>query len=285
MKIETDWHIHSRNSCDSASMPVSEIVKIVPSKGISKFGITDHLNTRINMPDIEASRKEFLENKVSGFHFGIEISCVSIWEIEQIKKGGYEKAVNGIREGGPAWADMTVDITQEDIEKLGIEYVIGGTHWPLYVPWERESLIKDYHRQNMFLAQHPLVKIVAHPWWFYAKYWGKYVDRFEPWFNDFSVIPQSMHEEFADAVVRNRKIVEINLHAIILHPSYPEHFKQQYLDYLSFLKGKGVIFSIGSDCHQSYDLDFEKAARMISYAGITEKDIWELSDEDLKNRP
>ncbi|HOJ30829.1 MAG TPA: hypothetical protein PK165_08100, partial [bacterium] len=104
----------------------------------------------------------------------------------------------------------------------------------------------------------------------------KYVAQFEPWFSDFNVIPKSMHDEFADAVVRNNKIVEINLHAIFLHPSYPENFKMQYLEYLSFLKSKGVKFSIGTDCHQSYNLDLEKAASMIEKAGITEQDIWSI---------
>lgn len=273
MKIKTDWHIHSHNSCDSASMKMYEIIAACRSKGIDKFGVADHLNTRINIPEIVASRKEYLENKVEGFHFGIEVSCVSKWEIEQIEKGNYEGAVYGIREGGPAWSEMAIDITEENIKELGIEYIIGGTHWPLYVPWERDALIRDYHRQNMFLAKHSLITIIAHPWWFHSKYWGKYVDRYEPWFIDFRVIPKSMHEEFADAILENGKIVEINLHAIILHPSYPENFKIQYIEYLAFLKSRGIKFSIGSDAHQSYDFDFEKAASMIEKAGITEKDF------------
>ena len=276
MKIETDWHIHSHNSCDNASLSIVEIIRFTSLKGIKKFGIADHLNTRINLPDIERSRKEFLENKIDNFHFGIEVSCVSVWEIEQIKKGGYENAIYGIREGGPAWAELAIDISEQEIEKFGVEYVIGGTHWPIYVPWERQCLIKDYHRQNMFLATHPLVDIVAHPWWFHSGYWKKNIAEFEPWFHDFTVIPQSMHDEFASAVVENKKIVEINLHAILLHPRYPEKFKRQYLDYLCFLKSRGVIFSIGSDAHQTYDFDFEKASSMIEGAGITEKDIWSL---------
>ena len=278
MNIESDWHIHSHHSWDCTSMSIAEIVKIVPSKGIKKFGITDHINTRINMPDIEASRKEFLKNRVSGFHFGVEASCVSMWEIEQIKKGVYDKkAIKGIREGGPPWADMAVDITSKDIEKLGIEYIIGGTHWPLYVNWERNTLIKDYHRQNMFLATHPFITIIAHPWWFSTEYWGRYVNKFEPWFNNFGVIPRSMHQEFADVVSKNKKIIEINLHAIILNPEYPEHFKKQYLDYLSFLKEKNIKFAIGSDAHQSYNFDFEKAADIIGSTGITENDIFRIS--------
>ncbi|MCM8817758.1 MAG: PHP domain-containing protein [Candidatus Omnitrophica bacterium] len=274
MRIEQDWHIHSHNSCDEASLKMYEIIESCRSNGISKFGVTDHLHTKINLPDIIASKKEYLENKVEGFHFGIEVSCMSKWEIEQIKKGNYKNAIYGIREGGPAWCELTIDLTHQDIEELGIEYIIGGTHWPMYVPWERESLIRDYHRQNMFLATHPLITIVAHPWWFHSGYWGQYIERYEPWFEDFRVIPQSMHDEFADAVVKNDKVVEINLGAMLLPSSYPEKFKMQYIEYLAFLKSKGVKFSIGSDAHESYNCNFEKAATMIEKAGIIEKDLW-----------
>ncbi|MCM8821413.1 MAG: PHP domain-containing protein [Candidatus Omnitrophica bacterium] len=276
MKIETDWHIHSHNSCDAASMKMPEIIEACRKMGIVKFGVTDHFNTRINMPDIIASRKEYLENRIDGFHFGIEVSCVSKWEIEQIGKGLYQDAVYGIREGGPAWCELAIDITAEQLETLGVEYVIGGTHWPLYVEWKTKALIMDYHRQNMFLANHPLITIVAHPWWFHAKYWGKYVDKYQPWFEDFRVIPSSMHDEFADAVVKNNKIVEINLHAILLHPAYPEKFKMQYIEYLAFLKSKGTKFAIGSDSHQPYNLDFEKAGQMIEKAGIKQQDLWSV---------
>ena len=65
MKIETDWHIHSHNSCDNASLSIVEIIRFTSLKGIKKFGIADHLNTRINLPDIERSRKEFLVSIVS----------------------------------------------------------------------------------------------------------------------------------------------------------------------------------------------------------------------------
>ncbi|MGB9642379.1 MAG: PHP domain-containing protein, partial [Candidatus Ratteibacteria bacterium] len=79
MKIETDWHIHSHNSFDEASMTIKDIIASVRKNRIRKFGVSDHLNTRINLPDIEASRREYLENQTEGFHFGIEVSCVSLW--------------------------------------------------------------------------------------------------------------------------------------------------------------------------------------------------------------
>lgn len=80
----------------------------------------------------------------------------------------------------------------------------------MYVPLDREVIMRDYHRQNMFLATHPLVDIVAHPWWWHG-HWrdsdGCY--RAEPWFDDFSRIPQDVHNEFASAAIQHDIVVEI----------------------------------------------------------------------------
>ena len=40
----------------------------------------------------------------------------------------------------------------------------------MYIPYERQAVIRDYHRQNMFLATHPLVNIIAHPWWWSGRW-------------------------------------------------------------------------------------------------------------------
>ena len=148
----------------------------------------------------------------------------------------------------------------------------------MYVEKEPEALIRDFHRQNMFLACHPLVTIVAHPWWWHGKWIdpdGKY--RTKPWFEDFSVIPASLHDEFAAAVKENGKIVEINLWAMLLTHAYEESFKRQYLEYLAGLKSRGVKFSIGSDTHEGkYQVDLVESARRLDSVGITEQDLWTL---------
>ena len=269
--ITTDWHIHSRNSCDSACMTVSDLVSGAEQKGILNFGLTDHVHTPYNLADIAKSRKEYLDNKKSeNFHFGVEVSCVSKWELDEIASGNFEDPVYGIRSGGRAWCDLTIGLTPEDIEKYQIEYVIAGTHWPMYIPLEREAVIRDYHRQNMFLAAHPLVNIVAHPWWWMGHWMdenGKYLTK--PWFDDFNVIPKSMHQEFTAAVFENNTAVEINILMMLFNPSYPERFALQYLEYLAELQSQGICLSIGSDCHAGqYDVDFEQAGQMLKRAGI-----------------
>lgn len=260
-------------------MTVSELVRSAADKGISDYGLTDHIHTQFNLPDLAASRKEYLASAPPpGFHFGVEVSCMSWWEITEVATGKYDAPVYGIRSGGPVNAVLAIGLNAEDIETYQIEYVIGGTHWPMYVPMERKAIIRSYHRQNMYLATHPLVDIVAHPWWWH-KHWqdsdGFY--RGKPWFDNFNRIPKSMHKEFAAAAIEYDTIVEINLGAMLLNPGYPEHFKQQYLEYLAELKSQGVKLSMGSDCHSAhYEVDFEKAVSMLDTVCIRDEDLWKL---------
>ena len=279
MKITSDWHIHSRNSCDGACMVVADLVRDAGDQGIEDFGLTDHLHTPYNLPDVAASRREFDACEPSPhFHFGIEVSCMSRWEIEEVASGRHEKPVYGVRRGGPAGGELAIGITAAQLAEYGGEFVVGGAHWPMYVPFEREAVIVDYHRQNMFLATHALVDIVAHPWWWMG-HWQAEDKTYpaEPWFDDFGHIPSSMHEEFAAAAVEHGARVEINLSAMLLTPHYPARFKEQYTEYLAGLKAAGVVLTMGSDCHSArYDIDFETPARMLEAVGIGDEDLWRL---------
>jgi histidinol phosphatase-like PHP family hydrolase len=283
MKITSDWHIHSRNSCDEASMEINVLIRMAKDKGISDYGLTDHIHTLFNLPDLASSRREFLESNLpQGFHFSVEVSCVSQWEIDEIATGKYQKPTYGLRSGGPVNGNLAIGLHENDIETYQIEYVVGGTHWPMYVPIERKAIINDYHRQNMFLVTHPLVDIVAHPWWWHG-YWQDTDGCFrsEPWFDDFGKIPKAMHNEFASAAIQHDKVVEINIGAILMNPTYPEHFKKQYLEYLSELKSQGVKLCIGSDCHSpEYDIDFDNTASMLESVGIRNEDLWVLSGKE-----
>jgi histidinol phosphatase-like PHP family hydrolase len=282
--ITSDWHIHTRNSFDAASMTISELVRGTAYCGIVDYGVTDHFNTRLNFPEIAASLAEYESCPRSPrFHFGIEVSCVSQWEIEQITRGRRgDKPEIGIRSGGPRGAKLALDITEEDIHTYRIEYVIGSSHWPIYAPHDRHAQVREHHRQNIFLATHPLVDIIGHPW-YWSGYWkdkssieGDNSDE-PPWFGEFHKIPASMHDEFAAAVVQNGKVVEINLRSILLRPFALEGYKEQYLDYLSFLRNRGVMLSLGSDCHSSrYEINYSAAAALLEQVGIRDQELWRL---------
>lgn len=247
--------------------------------GITDFGVTDHVHTPYNLPDIAASRAAYLATAPSAhFHFGVEVSCVSQWELDEVATGRYEQPTYGLRQGGPAGGPLAIGLTEEDIDTYGIEYVVGGTHWPMYVPFEREAIIRDYHRQNMFLATHPLVTIVAHPWWWMG-HWqsddGTYTGA--PWFDSFHAIPAAMHDEFASAVLAHGKVVEINIDAMLDAPQYPAHFVAEYLDYLAAQHARRVPLSLGSDTHTPhYAPNTARVAGLLATVGITDEDLWRL---------
>ena len=284
--ITCDWHIHSRNSCDCKHLPhsttMAETFAAARAAGITDYGLTDHLHTPFNLPDIEASRREFDSLPSDNhLHFGIEASCVSEWELQEIARGGHETPVYGLRSGGPANGGMAIGIGLAEIDRFGIEYVIGGVHWPLYVPYERDAVIRDYHRQNMFLACHPLVTIIAHPWWWMG-HWqdADGIYRADPWLDDFKRVPHSMHGEFAAAAREHGKVVEINLGAMLLNRQYPERFRRQYTEYLAGLKESGIKLSAGSDNHAQEErygaIGFEHAISMLDNVGIHDDDLWRL---------
>ncbi|MHB0946163.1 MAG: PHP domain-containing protein [Sedimentisphaerales bacterium] len=289
MNITSDWHIHSASSYDG-HIELKDLIKIMPKKGIVNFGVSDHLTTPMQLCDLVNSRKEFDAVKSSSgslnFRFGIEVSSMSKWEMETMIQKGLGHRDFGIREGGPYDDEAAIFLTKELVNEYDIEYVLGGVHFGLYIPFEREAVIRSYHRQNMFLANNPLVTIIAHPWWF-GGHWadsdGKMTT--DPWFDDFAgKIPVSMHDEFASAVVQNNKIVEISM-TLVLGALYTEKFKHDYLNYLAYLKSKNIKFSIGSDCHgPNYTIDdgsinpaevnLRKAEELLDSVGIGNEDIW-----------
>lgn len=74
--ITSDWHTHSRNSCDGACIPVADLLTRSAAKGIADLGLTDHLHTPYNLPDIAASRREYLADlKVRGVALCTSSDC------------------------------------------------------------------------------------------------------------------------------------------------------------------------------------------------------------------
>jgi hypothetical protein len=244
--------------------------------GISRFGFSDHLHCHMNLPQLRRARQEFdaLADK-TGAHFGIEVSCLRVWDIEQNEAAGGTGHIYGVWEGGPADAPLTI-YWPDEIAELAPEYVIGGAHWPLGVPLERDAVIRSYHRQNMYLAQRPEVTIVAHPWW-WEGHWrtadGRYPDL--PWLSDFTVIPTSMHEEFAAVLRETGTYMELNAGAIFFNAHYPPTFARQYLEYVAFMKSLGVRFALGSDSHDAkYEPCLERLHEVLTPLRLTNEDFW-----------
>jgi len=283
--ITSNWHQHSHHSveCHGNGRTINCLIAESEGLGFTDFGVTDHIHTEVNRPDLVAVSREFWsEERSPRHHLGVEVSVVSAWEIEEIASGRAGRPEYGIREGGPEGAPPALALEQADLDEFGIEYVVGGTHWPLYAPLEREPLIRDYHRQNMFLATHPLVSIVAHPWWWMGKWKdedGGY--RGDPWLDDFSKVPASMHDELAAAAIEHGKMLEVNGQAMINNRNYTDAFRRQYAEVLAGWKERGVTLSFATDDHgpagRGVGADaMGEVERRLSDVGITDADLWRL---------
>jgi histidinol phosphatase-like PHP family hydrolase len=279
MSLTSDWHIHSQNSYDRASMPLRQLITEVTAAGVRSFGVTDHVNTQLHLADLAASRAEFDAcGPAPGFHFGVEVSVMAQAELDEVAAGKHESAPKGVPSARRPGCPLAIALTEAHIAEHRIEYVVGGVHWAMDPTETRDAAIRDHHRQNMFLVPHPLIDVFAHPW-----QWGGYgrdtggAYTAEPWFDDFGRVPGSMHDEFAAAAVDNDTKVEINIAGMLLNAAYPDGFKRQYLDYLAGLKERGVALALGSDCHEPhYDVDLETTERMLDSVNIHDADLWTL---------
>lgn len=281
MSIKSDWHIHTHCSCDSASMKFETLVKETKELGISDFGVSDHFHTMYQENDIKASKEEFdatLEKypDLKGhFHFGIEATVISAWEAEKIANGDFSTAevnpVYGIRVGGPKNAPVIFDFNDEFIEKYSIEYVVAGMHWPMYCDTDKQSVIKEYHRQYMFAATNPYSTILAHYlWWdegLFTNLWG-IKDAKNP-FLDFSSISETMRSELKAALLECHTAFELNL-GEVLSERLPDSYKDEYLGWAVDLQKSGVVMAIGSDCHSPHltSTNYKKADDIFKHYGF-----------------
>jgi len=304
--ITSDWHIHSLSSYDGHvgikdlgrmmqkkgithfAVKDRSLPEIMKQHGITDFGVSEHFTTPSQLYDLLDSRRNFDEVKTYlepglNFHFGVEINVATKTAVAMMQQGLGDRNF-GVSSDIPDYNhdEMAAILTEEIVTQCPLEYVIGGVHFP-YAPWERQAIIQSYHKQMLFLAEHPLVTIIAHPWWF-GGHWANPDGTMttEPWYDDFAgKISRSLHDEFAAAVIQHHKVVEIHLHTL-LAVIYTEKFLRDYLNYLAYLKSRGIKLSIGSDCHgpnytgdyMEGDLDLRKAEALLDSVGITDADIW-----------
>lgn len=265
MIIEQDFHLHTHCSCDSASAQLSDIVNGAQEAGLKHWGISDHLHTQFNLPDIEIAAREFREfGPVEGFHFGIEVTCATQWECEKIARRDYSSCftttlkgrpyqtmtpIDGVMFGGPANGPLQVDITQADIDRLGIEYVIAGVHKPNYNEMEPAIMIDDFFNQSCYLIKHELVDILAHPWDMLPFWSGEMIFTHDPkdlLFEVYEQIPQEYWDELAHLLLTHGKLAEMS--SFIL--SIPGNIQKNFMKQMATWRNKGVKFTFSTDLHR-----------------------------------
>jgi histidinol phosphatase-like PHP family hydrolase len=269
MILNSDFHIHSECSYD-ASNPLDLIIENAKNQGLTKIGITDHLNFNDGkfVGDILNSVKSVkaASEKNPFLILGVELTPIELPEFEYIRKTGTRDGYVAPMQDTPYGIELAM--TKDELKSLGIRYAIGAAHWRVDVPNGRalpdelEPCIREWYRQQMWLACDDRITILGHPW-----YHGKGL-----WYQDFSVIPQSMHNELASALKENGKYAECN-GAVLLSSLSSEKYKRQYAEYLRYLFECGIKITYGSDSHNIYRKDVEEVEKYLSYAGFRSGDI------------
>ena len=251
MNLACDFHIHTHYlRCANETMAVPAIVERLRERGVRKFGIADHLNTRDKLPEHYKIRADLEALPVGKgdmeVYFGVELNFLSC--------DGEFAYDEGIRDA------------------IGFQFAIGGIHGTYLTEYDLPKLIEIQHRHHLTACRDPLVDVVVHPWWFGK---GEFDQKGFPWFDDLSVVPEDLSREFASVAAETGTAIEINGAAIFICPDYSDRFKEQYVDYLALLKQEGPKFSIGSDSHDVGHFDgLTPAVEAARRAGITDEMIW-----------
>ena len=158
---------------------------------------------------------------------------------------------------------------------LGVQYAIGAAHWRIdttdpAAAKDLKTAIEEWYRLQMWLACDERVTILGHPWW----------NGSGLWYEDFSVIPHSMHMDIAAALKENNKYIECNSH-FFRSAHATEKFRHQYAEFLKELNEMGIPVTYGSDSHAVYGDDHLRTETYLAAAGFKDGDFSELRDESL----
>ena len=275
--IHSDWHIHSEHSYD-ATNSLQSIAEEARGQGLQFAGITDHANFNDEkfMGDLRSSAAAVKEaqNTYPFLVLGVELTPIEQPEYDHIAK-------TGTREGyQPPVLDKPYEIalaaTKEELMALGVRYAIGAAHWRVDVPGAKQlpvdlhACIREWHRQQMWLACDERVTILGHPW-----YNGKQI-----WYHDFDLIPRSMHMELAAALKENGKYVECNSQ-FFRHEKATEEFRYRYAEFMRELFELGIPVTYGSDSHHSYKDFRPHVEKYLWAAGFRDGDFSQLTEAVL----
>lgn len=272
--VRFDCHLHTNCSpCGQGRARLATVVPRLRAAGTQRWAVTDHLFTQQNEPALAASRRQFdtLEDNRDGV-FGIE-ACVLREYDHRLTR--FTRNPYGYHPGGPE-GPMQVYLPEALLERLRVRYVIAGAHWPLGAKRDRMALVRNYHRQNMLLAVHPRVDVISHLWWWRTKYispcglpWPL------KWLEDLSIIPQSMHDEFAAATIEHGTRIEINT-SVFIKDKYSARWYEQYLELMAAFRERGCRFALGSDSHSSaYRPRPQQITARLERFGFRTEDFWE----------
>ena len=275
--IHSDWHIHSECSYD-AHLPLEQIAQNATKMGFCRVGITDHVNYNDEkfLGDLKSSALcvKKMQEQYPFMILGAELTPIAKPEFDYIAKTGTREGYIAPESATPYGIELAA--SKEELIALGVRYTVGASHWRVDCAdaaskmRDIDGCIKEWYRQQMWLACDERVTILGHPW-----YHGEGI-----WYEDFSVIPRSMNLDIAAALKENGKFAEYNPHFFGWECEC-EKFRYQYAEFLRELFESGVRITYGSDSHATYKDYYVRGEIYLTAAGFKDGDFSDLSDADL----
>ena len=277
MFITSDWHVHSEYSHDS-TLPIETLLENARAQGLTHISVTDHVNfnDRQFLTNLQNSAKAVNKAKKTNpqLELGVELTPIEKPEFDYVAKTGTRDGYEPPATDKPY--DIELAVTKEELSALGVRYAIGASHWRVdspnaaKLPAELDVYIREWYRQQMYMACDERVTILGHPW-----YHGRGI-----WYEDFSVIPHSMHMDIAAALKENGKYVECNSHFFISKIA-TERFRHQYAEFLRELFEMGIPVTYGSDAHSVYGDHRAEVEKYLRAAGFSDGDVGGIAERDL----
>jgi len=252
MLTRSDFHIHATfyrlRKKDAAIGPtVREQVDVAMANGMEKIGIVEHCNYAAHHPFhcLVKLGQEFrqLKLELGKFFLGVEADLLADG---QDSCGVYGR------------------------QRLGLDYVIASSHVGPGQQSQLSAYLKEEHRRIcLALAENDNVEVIGHPFAGGSRYERSGI--IPQW--HFGLVPTEMLDEIVNLAKKSGKALEVN---------YSRMEDPAYQEFLQTMREKQVLFSIGSDAH---DTGRQKKAlqihAMLQQMGFQKKCQWQPKTKRL----
>ena len=242
-----DFHIHTKYlGCGNATMEVSAIAKECERLGVTKLGITDHLNSLDKLP-LHIPIKQDIERLDTPLdvYFGVELNFLA--------------------------CDGSFPFSADIKEQYGFQFVIGGIHGTYMDYYDLKQIVDIQHRHHLKTCSDPLVDVLVHPYNTLVNEFNK--EDWPPFSMD--AVPKQYARELGQAAHDTGTAIEIHWRCIA-------QLGEAYTAYLEILAAEGASFSLSSDAHDVNKLkNVESTWRVASELGLTPDRIWVPEEQPL----
>ncbi len=285
--ITSDWHTHTTASPDG-TLTVETLCEEARRQGLRVIGMSDHCNFndakyRQVMRDSRAAYERHC-TQYPELRFGVELSPYSRTVYDALARGDTLGSCRAgyIAAGEPPYTPAFA-LTREDVDALGLSYVIAGVHWRCDAPdasvpprsadaWIKEWLrLMTWSVEALAEIAGDRLKILAHPWYSCIR---------APWVQSpgednrgFARIPFSAHDELAAALLQYGVAAECNADQVT-HPTLSERYRREYAEFLVFLYERGVPITYGTDEHECYPDRRESVLVALRQSGYRENTLY-----------